>query len=568
MAYISVKFQRTAAYICCIICVLLIYHLYHVGNDAIRSKKETLELIDMENSRRLKVKREIKGQGIRKIDTSRDDQGNVSGFKLREEVLRRETETLKSQLLAYKKLNKRLQEKIQTMEYDKNILKQKILELKNRNVYLFTEAEKVRNKSLKDQWRIPEKRPVDGTEEDNQEVSKKSPLEIPEDIPFQSFAKTHVFEAPTDPKPKEYIFRGQRKETRKIKPMKKHIIDVQDVVLRELNVNKSLQMTKEHLFEGVYRFDISTGLEYELYFKHPKLLDSIIPVRLSRRLGPPNIEILSGVNRQTKELINLILPLSGRLERFQNFIDLFINVCVKKGENVFLTLVLYGEKDFKTVKKILQNLENDYDFRKYQLIMRDKEFSRGRALHDGVVYWKGRNPNVLIFFCDVDITFRPEFLRRCRTFTEPGKQVYYPVVFSLYNPKNVYEDGIIPEPEDQLKIDRQYGFWRRYGFGMTCQYRADYLNVGGFDLSIEGWGSEDQLLHSRYIAHRGIRVIRAPDRDLFHYYHEKHCDPNLTSHQYKSCLGSKANTEGTAAQVAMQLLKLREKCEGFDEKND
>lgn len=235
--------------------------------------------------------------------------------------------------------------------------------------------------------------------------------------------------------------------------MKRHVLDVQDVVLAEMNANnKSLQISKEHMFEGVYRFDIHTGLDYELYFKHPKLENFIIPVRLTQGLGQPNIEILSGARRQTNELINLILPLSGRLERFKNFIDLFINICVKKDKNVFLTVVLYGEKDFKTVKKILQNLENDYDFRKYQLIMRDKEFSRGRALHDGVLYWKGKNPNVLMFFCDVDITFRPEFLRRCRAFTEPGKQVYYPVVFSLYNPKNVYEDGNVPEPEYQLKI--------------------------------------------------------------------------------------------------------------------
>lgn len=60
---------------------------------------------------------------------------------------------------------------------------------------------------------------------------------------------------------------------------------------------------------------------------------------------------------------------------------------------------------------------------------------------------------------------------------------------------------------DVLPPDRPFGFWRTYGFGMTCQYRSDYLNVGGFDLSIEGWGSEDQLLHTRYIGHGGIRSV-------------------------------------------------------------
>ena len=56
-----------------------------------------------------------------------------------------------------------------------------------------------------------------------------------------------------------------------------------------------------------------------------------------------------------------------------------------------------------------------------------------------------------------------------------------------------------------LLTDRSYGFWRTYGFGMTCQYRSDYLKVGGFDLSIEGWGSEDQQLYARYLEKSGYR---------------------------------------------------------------
>ena len=56
-----------------------------------------------------------------------------------------------------------------------------------------------------------------------------------------------------------------------------------------------------------------------------------------------------------------------------------------------------------------------------------------------------------------------------------------------------------------LFVDRKYGFWREYGFGMTCQYRADYLRVGGFDLNIEGWGTEDLGLYQRYLQQANIR---------------------------------------------------------------
>lgn len=42
---------------------------------------------------------------------------------------------------------------------------------------------------------------------------------------------------------------------------------------------------------------------------------------------------------------------------------------------------------------------------------------------------------------------------------------------------------------------------------MTCQYRSDYLKVGGFDLSIEGWGSEDQQLYNRYLEKPEYRYV-------------------------------------------------------------
>ena len=56
-----------------------------------------------------------------------------------------------------------------------------------------------------------------------------------------------------------------------------------------------------------------------------------------------------------------------------------------------------------------------------------------------------------------------------------------------------------------FSAERSHGFWRVYGFGMTCQYRSDYLRVGGFDLNIEGWGSEDLVLYQRHLLQSNTR---------------------------------------------------------------
>ena len=278
-------------------------------------------------------------------------------------------------------------------------------------------------------------------------------FKISEKEVFKTFTKTHVYESDTIVPSKEFLFRGPRKNARIVKPSHRHITEAEDFALELINANSSRHLRRQHVADGIFRFDVHTGVDYEIYLQDPED-KSFSKVRLARTLSPLAPVVPTQIIRQGSELINLILPLSGRAERFSQFMDQFVEVCINRDKNVFLTIVLYGKSDFKHVKSILKNIESTFKFKKYQLIMRNKPFSRGRALHDGVMYWNGQNPNVLMFFCDVDITFSAEFLERCRMYSEPGQQVYYPMVFSLYNPRLVYEDGDIPSLQRQAKIGK------------------------------------------------------------------------------------------------------------------
>ena len=267
-------------------------------------------------------------------------------------------------------------------------------------------------------------------------------------------------------------------------------------VLREFN--KKWKGSKEQVSSAVdviFKSDPSQGNKYifTLRTKSGKLFT--FPVL--RPLGPyvSDGKIIEQT-RRIKELVNIIVPLSGRSNSLANFLRMFQEVCIKHKENVFLTIIIYGNlTTTKELKNILNKFTANAGFTAFDIMRRDAPFSRGRALDDGVKRWNG-NQDVLMFFCDVDVSFDREFLRRCRTNTLTAKQVYYPVLFSQYNPS-------ISKKTDtgkySVEIDSESGTWRPLGFGMACMYRSDYLKVGGFNLKIKGWGGEDNDLYNRLV---------------------------------------------------------------------
>ncbi|EDO49436.1 predicted protein, partial [Nematostella vectensis] len=300
------------------------------------------------------------------------------------------------------------------------------------------------------------------------------------------------------------------------------------------------------LYDGIMRDHRLKGSEYDLYFRTP-MLNVYQRVRAVRKLQP--LQLVGNVETidTNHDIINIILPLSGRLDKFKIFMENFVGVCVQWDKRVFLTVVFFGEEGRSEIKSLLVDLSKTHNFTDYKVITLDVPFSRGLGLQKGVLDWdKG---NVLMLFCDVDVYFTPEFLEKCRFYTSPGHQVYYPIVFSLYNPEVVY-GGSPPPSKEQFKVNRESGYWRTYGFGMACQYRSDFLTTGGFDLSIKGWGMEDVRLYRKYLA-SNLTVIRAVDRNIFHIYHHKYCSRDLSGKQYISCINSKVKSEGSHTQLGL-----------------
>uniref|UniRef100_A0AAV2IR54 Hexosyltransferase n=2 Tax=Knipowitschia caucasica TaxID=637954 RepID=A0AAV2IR54_KNICA len=368
-------------------------------------------------------------------------------------------------------------------------------------------------------------------------------------VPFESFTLQRLYqlEMGLTRHPEEKPVRRDKRD---------ELVEVLELSLQSLNApslqpdgktQSSKVYTPSDFMEGITRTEKDKGTLYELTFRG-EAAQEFRRLVLFRPFGPL-MKVRSERVDTAAAIINVIVPLSRRTDKFRQFMLNFRDVCVRQDGRVHLTVVYFGNDQINEVRSILENTSKEVNFKNYTLLQLNEEFSRGRGLDFGARSWKGGN--VLLFFCDVDIYFTADFLNTCRLNTQPGKKVFYPVLFSQYNPALIYGSSEhVPPVEQQLVIKKDTGFWRDFGFGMTCQYRTDFINIGGFDIDIKGWGGEDVHLYRKYL-HSNLLVVRAPSRGLFHLWHEKRCADELPPDQYRMCMQSKAMNEASHGQLGM-----------------
>ena len=363
-------------------------------------------------------------------------------------------------------------------------------------------------------------------------IQQKSEFEV---IPYTTFSKDRLYQLE--------LGMVNKPEAAAIGDKVKEMDEIMEAALDVLNTdNDGRKYTFNDLLEGYTRTERTIGTQYDLYFKVREKKHVFQQVQLFRPFAPLQKVQVQTFDRQ-EEWINLVVPLAGRIDQFKIFLDMFADTCIQKDQRVFITIVYFGKEGRDEARDLLEKVAAKNHFSQYKFIEKDEQFSRGAGLLAGAEAWD--QGNVLLFFCDVDIVFEASFLDHCRLNAAPSSKVFYPIVFSLYNPSVVYSDqASIPSWKDQMVLTRQSGFWRTFGFGMTCMYRSDFLFMRGFDTTIQGWGFEDVQLYRKFIQ-SSIQVIRAPDGGIFHLWHEKKCDPLLPPAQYRMCLGSKARSEAS-----------------------
>uniref|UniRef100_A0A8C5S842 Hexosyltransferase n=1 Tax=Laticauda laticaudata TaxID=8630 RepID=A0A8C5S842_LATLA len=231
---------------------------------------------------------------------------------------------------------------------------------------------------------------------------------------------------------------------------------------------------------GYRRVDPLHGVEYILdllllYKREEEELD----VR-SVMENEQNTKELRGSNNKK---IHILVPLTGRYNIFLRFMENFEKTCLVTKQNVWLVVILFSPDSSQESSKhieLINAYRNKYPMADITVVPMAGAFSRGLGLETASSQFDN---DTLLLFCDVDLIFTPDFLQRCQANTIQGKQVYYPIIFSQYDPKVTYGDH--PPVDSYFVFTKKTGFWRDYGFGITCIYKSDLINAGGFDTSIQ-----------------------------------------------------------------------------------
>ena len=329
------------------------------------------------------------------------------------------------------------------------------------------------------------------------------------------------------------------------------------------NVKRSLKeaVSFVRLENGFRRVNPSQGLEYVLDFivKNKKNVELRKRTAFCLPFSDQSIA-LSGKQGSSTDTVHFLTTISGVASRLPDFLDMFHQNLLAKGEDVSLTIILFDGPDAEEVKILVNNFRvaKSVSERLIRIVLTPGPFARGRGLAEGLELFEDSD---LVFVVDVDMLVDKAFPMRCRQNTIRGKQAYFPVFFKLYHPKFIQENTL----EDmRFIIKRHNGHWAHYSFGMLCIYAGDYRKTTGYSTEIRGWGEEDVELF-KAVLQSDLEVFRSPDPGLLHRWHRKVCDEDKITDKKAlyHCKRSRGENIADRIELANYILDVGNRNEGL-----
>ena len=294
------------------------------------------------------------------------------------------------------------------------------------------------------------------------------------------------------------------------------------------------------IVDGIlHRLDPQRGIDY---FLHTIQRDSNGQYQAKflhalRETEPPRVTSLSDATYKTTK-VNFVIPTPSISRAFQRFMISFENsfLARKPPELVGLLVILYSDGKFRNYGKdtyavitLLDLYKKKYPEADLRLISTRRPYSRKESIE---LASKEYPTYELLFLADIHVDFSQQFLERCRMNALENRQVYFPAVFSPYNPTNFYTFRIRNPYATRFQISEEQGSWLHESFHLTCVYNYDLANV--LELGEEMKESEWSLLNL-FIRNHKLTIFRAVEPGLVHLWQDGCKEEELGAKEKSLC---------------------------------
>ena len=327
---------------------------------------------------------------------------------------------------------------------------------------------------------------------------------------------------------------------------------------RELRINATvLSLLKSEIPIFYYeKINPNIGVEHVMAVGN---LSSYKPYVAVQRFQKPEVaEIIDDLKNRVV-VINMILVVYERSVVFANFITSLSTTVFNYHRTIHLRIVLYhdGGLEYLASLESYRQCNCSSTGLTSELFQMPGQYSKVKGMNRGL---EGLSLDSLILFMDVDMIFTTSFLDKVILHTKRGKEAFFPISFSLYDPRTSCDGDLGCHFENNtFQIHQNRGTWRHFGFGIVGIYKDDFVRVGGWDATIMGWGKEDTLFYEQCFSY-GFPVFRSIELGLVHVHHIKYCNSSLPLDQFNMCLASRAQmyaSQSILANLAFNIASIK-----------
>jgi hypothetical protein len=175
--------------------------------------------------------------------------------------------------------------------------------------------------------------------------------------------------------------------------------------------------------------------------------------------------------------------------------------------------------------------------------MKSTSFSRAKALNT-LTKNACNSENCYFSMMDVDMEIKPSFIENMIRYLKSEQDIYYPIVWSEYDPVAVLAAETIFGK--QRPYTEQRGMWRKVGYGMWAMKGARARELTIENRTAGKWGGEDVELFAM-VKSKDFNIVREYEHGLVHKWHDKVCSSEFVEEDFvRNCIGARDMVSGSA----------------------